>query len=88
MSYEMRIFKKVYDRIKKAKAKFPDFASSHFHAMSLLVEEVGEASQELNDAFLYPKRKVFLKRAQDELLDVIAVAVRTYEMLEAQEKNQ
>ena len=82
-SRECSVFSVAFLWIKKAQEKFPVFARDEFHAVSLLAEEVGEVAKALNDAHDKPVDLFHhTTRAQDELLDVITVAVRLYLMLE------
>lgn len=60
----------VWDAIKKAIHKHPDFASNPYQAISIITEELGELAQAVNDG----------NRAQAklELFHVIATCARLY----------
>lgn len=55
----------------QARKKHPAFATSNFHAVSLLMEEIGEATQALNDGDIEGFRR--------ELIDAATVIKRIIE---------
>lgn len=69
----------VLDELTKARRKHPDFAISHFHAISLIAEELGELAQEINGE--YECCPGWRERAIMEAAHVAVTAIRTIELL-------
>lgn len=72
----------VWDAIKNAIYKHPDFAKTPYQAISIITEELGELAQAVNDGNK--------EQAKLELFHVIATCARLYHQylyLEELEKN-
>ena len=72
---EPNILNEILLAVKRAKQKYPRFATHLFHAVSLAAEELGEMSKAANEGNI--------EAVRDEALDTISVLVRILEMIEA-----
>ena len=66
-----RVLAEVLDRLKEGRAKHERFAENVFHALSFFEAEVGETAQEI-----VKQREGWERRAKDELIDSVVVAIR------------
>ena len=66
-----RVLAGVLDRLKEGRAKHERFAENVFHALSFFEAEVGETAQEI-----VKQREGWERRAKDELIDSVVVAIR------------